>query len=118
MLADGRMTIMFCAVEGAPRTLRLYGRGDIIHRKSDVYSDIIKSLFNGEAPLGSRQIVRLNFDLVQTSCGFGVPLFQYQGERDSMDRWAEAKGEDGIVDYWHEKNQKSIDELPTGLLDG
>ncbi len=53
---------------------------------------------------------------MQTSCGFGVPLYDYQGERDSLTRWAEAKGEDGLVDYRAEKNAVSLDGLPTGIV--
>jgi hypothetical protein len=67
--------------------------------------------------LGARQIVRLSVELVQTSCGFGVPLFNYKGERDSLDRWTEAKGRSGIEAYWREKNRFSIDGLPTGLIE-
>jgi hypothetical protein len=66
-------------------------------------------------PLGARQMIRLDFDLVKTSCGYGVPLMSYEGERDTMDRWAEAKGADGLETYWQEKNMLSMDGLPTGF---
>lgn len=117
MIADGRMTIMFCAFEGAPRILRLYGHGDIIHRSSDEYARLIDIHFHGNPPINIRQLVRLRFDLVKTSCGFGVPLFEYEGERDALTRWAEHKGRDGVEDYWEEKNVVSMDGLPTGILD-
>ena len=113
--ADGRLTIMFCAVAGPPLILRLYGRGRVIVRGSDEYAGLLTGEFGGAEPLGARQMVRLDFDLVKTSCGYGVPLMEYQGERDTMDRWAEAKGPDGIVDYWAEKNMVSMDGLPTGF---
>ena len=116
--ADGRMTIMLCAVEGAPLILRLYGHGQTLPSGSDDYERILKEAYGGDSPLGARQIVRLNVDLVQTSCGFGVPFFDYVGERETMARWAEAKGEDGLVAYRLEKNTHSIDGLPTGLIDG
>ena len=61
-------------------------------------------------------MVRLDFDLVQTSCGYGVPLFEYQEERPQMDAWANAKGVDGIEAYWREKDQKSLDGFPTDLF--
>ena len=115
--ADGRLTIMFCAVAGPPLILRLYGRGRVIHRQSMEYAALLAEQFGGEAPLGARQMVRLDFDLVRTSCGYGVPLFDYQGERPQMDAWARAKGVDGIEDYWREKNRASIDGFPTGLFD-
>ena len=59
----------------------------------------------------------LDVELVQTSCGYGVPLFGYRGERPSLRRWAEAKGEAGLDAYRRENNARSIDGLPTGLLD-
>jgi hypothetical protein len=113
--ADGRLTIMFCAVEGPPLILRLYGRGRVVVRGSSEYAELLADEFGGVEPLGARQMIRLDFDLVKTSCGYGVPLMSYQGERDTMDRWAEAKGEQGIVDYWADKNMVSMDGLPTGF---
>jgi Pyridoxamine 5'-phosphate oxidase len=115
--ANGRMTIMFCAVEGPPNILRLYGQGRVIQRESSEYVELLESQFGNIEPLGARQMVRLDFELVQTSCGYGVPLFQYTGERDSMDRWAEAKGTDGIAAYWREKNLNSMDGFSTGMFD-
>lgn len=115
LLADGRLTIMFCAVEGPPLILRLYGRGRTIARGSDEYAELLASQFGAEEPLGARQIIRIDFDLVKTSCGYGVPLMEYQAERDTMDRWAEAKGPEGLAAYQREKNVTSIDGLPTGF---
>lgn len=116
MLADGRMTIMFCAFEGPPRILRLYGKGEILHRDSDDFARLLKTCFDDRAPLGIRQLVLLRFDLVKTSCGYGIPLFSYEDERESLDRWAEAKGQDGIEAYWKETNVKSMDGLPTEIF--
>jgi hypothetical protein len=63
-------------------------------------------------------MIVLAVERVQTSCGYNVPLYQYSGERDTLLRWAEKKGPDGLADYRREKNTRSIDGLPTGLLDG
>ena len=115
--ADGRLTLMFCAFEGPPNILRLYGRGESLLPGSDAYREILESAFGGVAPLGARQIVRLRVDRVQTSCGYGVPLYDYQGERASMDNWARSKGEEGLAAYRREENEVSIDGLPTGLFD-
>jgi hypothetical protein len=115
---DSRLTIMFCAVAGPPLILRLYGNGRVIHRDSEEFASLLAERFNGTAPLGARQMVRLDFDLVLTSCGYGVPLFEYKEERTQMDAWANAKGVDGIEDYWREKNQTSLDGFPTGLFEG
>src|SRR4051794_33833805 len=116
LLADGRLTIMFCSFEGAPLILRLYGRGRALHRGSDAYARLLAESFGGDEPIGARQTVVLDVDLVQTSCGFGVPLFDYQGERRNLDRWTEAKGEEGIKAYQRENNARSMDGLPTGLF--
>jgi hypothetical protein len=115
--ADGRITLMMCAFEGPPVILRLYGIGTCHFRDSEAYSQLLAEWFDGEEPLGARQIVVQDIDLVQTSCGFGVPLFEPRGERDALQRWAEAKGEDGLEAYRRKENVQSIDGLPTGLLD-
>ena len=115
MLADGRLTIMFCAFEGPAMILRLYGRGRIAPRGSDEYARYLASAFDGNEPAGARQIVIQEIDLVQTSCGYGVPLHDYKQERPTLVRWAEAKGEAGIADYWREKNRVSLDGLSTGM---
>jgi len=117
LLIDGRLTLMFCAFEGPPVILRLYGKGRMIRRDGAEYLALLDAHYGGEEPPGARQSIRLDIDLVQTSCGYGVPLFDYQGERPNLDRWAEAKGEDGLHAYWREKNLTSMDGLPTGLLD-
>ena len=91
-LHDGRITIMFCAFDKPPMILRLYGEGRAIPRGSDEYAALLAEHFGGTEFIGARQIVRIDFDLVKTSCGYGVPFFEYQGERDTLDRWAETKG--------------------------
>ena len=111
-----RLTIMFCAVAGPPLILRLYGHGRVIHRNSEEFAARLERYYENRAPLGARQMIHLDVDLVQTSCGYGVPLFDYTGERPQMDAWARAKGPDGLEAYWREKNQRSIDGLPTGLI--
>jgi hypothetical protein len=115
--ANGRLTIMLCAFEGPPIILRLYGRGRVHRRGGGEYARLLAEAFDGVEPAGARQIVVLEVELVQKSCGYGVPLFDYQGERPSLIRWAEAKGEDGLDAYQWEKNALSIDGLPTGLLE-
>jgi hypothetical protein len=115
--ADGRLTIMFCAFEGAPMILRLYGRGRILKRGDNAYAAILAENFKGQEPPGARHMVQLDFDLVQTSCGYGVPLYDYKEERISLTRWAETQGTEGLEAYRRQKNMISIDGLPTGLLD-
>lgn len=115
--ADGRLTFMFCAFEGPPLILRLYGRGRVLSRGSGGYADLLAAAFGDEEPLGPRQMIVLDVDLVQTSCGFGVPFFDYTGERNAMDRWAASKGEAGIVKYQRDHNARSMDGLPTGFAE-
>jgi Pyridoxamine 5'-phosphate oxidase len=115
--ATGRLTIMFCAFQGPPVILRLYGRGRVHRRGGADYARLLAEAFDDAETPGSRQIVVLDIDLVQTSCGYGVPLFDYQGERRGLINWAEAKGEDGLEAYRRDKNAVSIDGLPTGWLE-
>lgn len=112
LLADGRMTLMFCAFEGDPLILRLYGQGRSI-KPGDAEWAALAPLFPSLP--GTRQIILLDIESLQTSCGAGVPLYEYQGERVELLRWLEKKGEPGVRDYQHEKNRFSIDGLPTGL---
>lgn len=109
-----RMTIMFCSLADPPLILRIYGAGRVV-RPRDCDWDEMLAYFVPVA--GMRQIVTLQVQSVQTSCGMGVPLYNYAGERESLVRWAEKKGEVGLRDYWAEKNQVSIDGLPTHLLE-
>ena len=114
--AGGNATIMFCAVDGPPLILRLYGRATVLPEGSADYGRLLADEFDGAESLGARQIVRLDFDLVQTSCGYGVPLFDYGGERTSMDNWAVKKMEgEGLEAYRRRENAVSLDGLETGI---
>ena len=115
--AHGRLTLMFCAFAGAPLILRLYGQGRALPRGGLAYADLLASSFSNEERPGSRQIMVLDIDLVQTSCGYGVPLFEYVADRPTLTRCAEAKGETGLEEYRQSKNAFSIDGLPTGILE-
>lgn len=114
--ADGRLTLMFCAFQGPPLILRLYGRGCALRRDGADYAALLRSAYEDREPPGARQIVRLDVDLVQTSCGFGVPLFDYRGERETLSRWAASKGEEELDAYRRLKNARSLDGLDTGLV--
>ncbi|MDE3103831.1 MAG: pyridoxamine 5'-phosphate oxidase family protein [Acidobacteriota bacterium] len=115
ILADGRITLMLCAFEGAPNIMRLYGQGRVLPRHSAAYNSLLASHFDGQEPPGARQMILAVIDLVQTSCGMNVPFYEYRGERDQLLRWASVKGEDALVEYRREKNTRSLDGLPTGL---
>jgi len=113
--ASGRLTIMFCGFETVPMVLRLYGKGRSLWRGTPEYAELLESAFSGQEPPGARQIIRLAVETVQTSCGYGVPLFDYKEDRPTLLRWAENKGEDGVAAYWHQKNVRSIDGFETGV---
>jgi hypothetical protein len=108
-----RMTVMFCAFQGPPMILRLYGTARAVHPYDPDWGE----LYGHFTPLpGARQIFDLAIDLVQTSCGMAVPFMAYEGEREQLNVWAQAKGEEGIEAYWAEKNQVSLDGAPTHIL--
>ena len=112
--ADGRITLMFCSFTAKPLIMRLYGRGRVVRPADKEWSDWIHRF--DDLP-GQRQIMVITVDSAQTSCGFGVPRYDYAGERDDLIAWAERKGEDGIKKYWEDKNRVSIDGLDTGIFD-
>ena len=116
--AQGRLTLMFCAFEGAPVILRLYGVGKVLRRGSAEYEAMLAGAFDHAERPGARQIVVLEVEDVQTSCGFGVPLFSYDGERTNLTQWAAGKGDEGLREYWRTRNAVSIDGLPTGIVEG
>ena len=105
-----RMTILFCAFEGKPQNLRIYGKATAIHPRDEEWEATL-SLF--PTVPGARQIFSLAIESIATSCGFSVPLYEHVGERDVLVQWAEKKGEDGVKKYWQDNNQKSIDGKPT-----
>src|SRR5262249_11853486 len=100
---------MFCAFDGKPNIVRLYGRGEVL-AVGEPEADALLPRF-GSYP-GARSVVRVRVDRVSTSCGYGVPLIAYQGERDQLTTRAERGRPDGLVAYRDEKNAVSIDGLP------
>ena len=113
LLQNNRITIMFCAFEGKPEIIRLYGKANVYHQR-DAEFDHYMNLF-GDLP-GKRQIIEIDVDLVQSSCGYAVPKFDFVKQRSILKDWAAHKGEEGIKNYWSEKNTKSIDGFETGIL--
>ena len=109
---NGRLTIMFCSFDEKPLILRLYGRGEAI-RPGDAEWDRLMKHFD-HLP-GTRQIIRMKISSVQASCGFGVPRYDYRGERETLIQWAEKKGEEVMREIHREQNAMSIDGLPTGM---
>lgn len=108
-----RMTLMWCAFTGPPNIMRAYGHARVIHPRDEEWAQCAKQI---EPVLGARQYIRLTVELLQTSCGYAVPFMDYREDRTALTKWNEKKGESGIQDYWRDKNQRSIDGKPTGIL--
>ena len=117
LLLNDRLTMMFCAFDGSPMILRLYGHARIIPRHSPEYDSLLADHFDNTEFPGARQMLMLHVDLVQSSCGMGVPFFDYVSERDQLNRWAEAKGEAALEDYRRQKNTLSLDGYSTGMFE-
>ncbi len=112
VLENGRMTIMFCSFEKQPLILRLYGEARAVHEYDGEWDEYAAHF---SQHTGARQYFILSVDTVQTSCGYGVPLYDYAGERKTLLNYADKKGRDGIRSYWTEKNEQTIDGQPTGI---
>jgi len=110
---NSRMTIMFSAFEGTPMILRLYGHAKVIH-KNDPEWDELLALF--PTTPGTRQIFDMNVDLVQASCGMSVPYYDYIEEREQLNNWIKKKSKNKLNEYWEEKNQFSLDGIPTNIV--
>jgi predicted pyridoxine 5'-phosphate oxidase superfamily flavin-nucleotide-binding protein len=106
---NGRITLMFCAFEGPPDVVRLHGRGRVVTIYDDEYHDWVGRF--GETR-GARAVIVVDVERVSDSCGYGVPLMDYVGERDLLPAHMDRKGPDGRADYRRQKNRVSIDGLP------
>jgi len=112
LVENGRITIMFIALGGPPMVLRLYGRGQVILPGTTRWEELIEKF----DPLpGARQIIYAKLHAVKTSCGYSVPFFQYEGERDTLKKWAVVKGDQGLINYHREKNSVSMDGVVTPI---
>ncbi len=111
---DGRMTVMFCAFTGKPVILRLYGRATVIHPYDAEWAELYAHF---PSIPGARQVFDMNVELVQSSCGMGVPFYDYVEEREQLTTWATKQGEEGVSDYWKQKNQLSLDGKPTNIVE-
>lgn len=112
LMENGRVTFMWCAFEGAPLIMRLYGTGGVALPNSDAWDELAPHF---TLIPGARQIVYAEIDKVQTSCGFAVPRMDFREDRQTLVDWAEKKGDDELIDYRRKKNACSIDDLPTPL---
>ncbi|MEX0319490.1 MAG: pyridoxamine 5'-phosphate oxidase family protein [Ruegeria sp.] len=114
--ATGRMTLMFCAFEGNPLILRVYGQARVHHPRDADWDALITDF---PKLGGSRQVFDLTIDLVQTSCGSGVPIMEFKTSRGEveLEPYYDELGPDGVKDYWERKNVETIDGKPTGIFE-
>jgi hypothetical protein len=114
LLENGRITIMFCSFTDKPLILRLYGRGEVIRPDTAQWDDLIDKFT--DLP-GKRQLIVIHLESVQTSCGYGVPIYELQTERSTLLDWSVKKGEAAVRSYQLENNYTSIDGLSTNIHD-
>ena len=115
---NGRIVIMFCAFEGPPKILRLHGRGEVVEPDDPRFDELLeRCAFEDPAiPEARRSIVLVDVTRVADSCGYGVPLMSYEGERGHLAKWTSKKvrtgGAEALREYERKKNSESIDGLP------
>jgi hypothetical protein len=106
---NGRIVIMFCALEGAPKIVRLHGTGHVVEPHEPEFSEL-RARF--PASQAVRSIIRVEVARVSDSCGFGVPLYEYVSEREALVKWSASKSEEALAAYQDQKNRYSLDGLP------
>jgi hypothetical protein len=106
---NGRIIIMFCMFDGPPNIVRLHGRGRAVEPQSPEFAELASRFPAYET---TRSIIVVDVTRISDSCGYGVPLMKYEGDRTQHFAWAKKKGEDGLKTYKQEKNRRSIDGLP------
>jgi len=111
---DGRITVMFNSFTRNALIYRIYGKGRVVRPGHAEYDELVAKF---PPRLGTRQIILIDVESTQTSCGWGVPEMELIAERDTMRKWAEGKGPDGVQTYQQTRNAVSIDGLDTGLND-
>ena len=111
---DARLTLMWCSFAAKPLILRIYGQGRVARPSDDQWDELAVHF---QILPGTRQIIHLEVESVQTSCGYAVPRYDLRQERNTLTRWAEKKGPEGIAEYQRQRNATSIDGLTTGLFD-
>ncbi len=112
---NGRLTLMWCSFGASPLILRLYGKGRVVGKGTEEWERLYPKF---EPKPGARQITVLEMEIGQTSCGYAVPLYTFERQRGTLEKWAENKGEDGVRAYQHDNNRVSMDGMETGIVTG
>lgn len=105
---NGRIVVMFCAFAGPPKIVRFHGTGTVVFPDEADYASLAARF---SPQVGARAIIRITVSRVSDSCGFAVPRMDWVGARDALDKWADTKGPEGLVEYRRRKNRQSIDGL-------
>jgi len=115
---NGRITIMLCAFSASPAIVRLFGKGSVVRPGAANWDSLFARFDQSviKSSPGIRQIFHVQLNRVQTSCGFGVPMMDFTGQRSELLDWAKKKGENGIHQYQMSNNTRSIDGLPAPLF--
>lgn len=108
---NGRITVMFCAFEGRPKIVRLYGRGRYVLPGEPAFEEL-RGHFSKATTAGQRSIVVVDVERIADACGWSVPLMDYRADRDVLDLHNERRDEEYFEDYWQTTNGESIDGLP------
>jgi hypothetical protein len=103
-----RIVLMFCAFTGAPKIVRLHGFGEVIETTHAEFEPL-RAIF--PPTTGIRGFIKVHLTRISDSCGYGVPLYDYRGERSQLKKWAEHKGEESLIEYRRNHNTQSIDRL-------
>ncbi|MCP4272257.1 MAG: pyridoxamine 5'-phosphate oxidase family protein [Gammaproteobacteria bacterium] len=114
MLENSRMTLMFCSFDKKPMILRIYGHARTIYPRNKEWAELTKRF---PAYISTRQFYELEVELVQNSCGYAVPYYEFTGQRNTLEAIHEKIGKSGVEKYWQENNSKSMNNKPTGIFE-
>jgi hypothetical protein len=107
---NGRIVVMFCGFDGPPQVVRLHGTGRVVLPADADWAEFAAYFAD---KMGARAIIVVDVNRVSESCGYSVPLFEFVGDRDLLDRWTENRGPAKLAEYQATKNAESIDGLPS-----
>lgn len=115
---NGRIVLMFCAFEGPPKILRIHGHGSVVQRGDPYFDELLQHFLPLEPPLlaSARSVIRIDVERIADSCGYGVPLMRFEGQRNQLAAWTDNRlrkyGPEAILQYQEVNNLASIDRLP------
>jgi hypothetical protein len=110
---NGRICFMFCAFEDKPLILRLYGQGKAHLHGEPGFEALIDEMPDLGVPI--RGLIEVELDRVQDSCGWGVPLYEYQGQRERLADHARGYSQESLMEHVYQGNASSIDGLPAAI---